>query len=118
MLFPKQKDMWEFIGNKCEFSQEYYRSSEKPESFPSLIAESSYKIVTPVEWKIYSPVYYKEKPRTGWIVGFGWIYNGEITEEYGDQNQLINRTRINYVRIRTSPTGKEIKVPVDNVTVL
>ena len=120
MKHPKQKDMNLFIGKKCKFIKgQLIRNylKKKIKSDELIIEEASHE-ETPVKWKPsqFTPkIGYEE----GWIVGFGFCFDGSIIKQAfvcGGNAYFSPTKQIKYVRVRLSPTAKEIKVLASNIT--
>jgi len=54
------------------------------------------------------------KLTNGWIVGFGVVFEGTLVESYCGK-YLTDRKRVDYIRVRTSVSGPELKVPAHNL---
>lgn len=106
MKIPKQKFQENYMGKLCYFSAEYIRTYLKKK-----VVSISYDEKIPVRWKIQ-----KHKQQTGWIVGFGFCFDGTITGHGGnDYTTFDDRKRVNYVKVRTTPTSPERKVPIESI---
>ena len=108
MKLPNKIDQKDFMCKKCYFDGEYCReyglAKEKYSEF------STYKdSKVPVKWRIS-----KHAVSEGWIVGFGFVFNGSIIKQDGDK-YFKKSKRVNYVRVRTTPTSKELKIPLKNI---
>ncbi len=124
MKHPKKKDMIPFMGKLCRFVKgELCRTYLKKQIKGRTVFDPFFDNVhghgekTPVRWKIaqFTP---KVGFTTGWIVGFGFCFNGYICKESredGGYKYFRSTKRIDYVRVRLTPTGKEIKVPAKNI---
>lgn len=111
MKLPKQKFQKNYMGKTCEFTKELIRIYDKKKITDHNLGFFGHQNFEScgVKWKAQG---YKKK--TGWIVGFGWSYEGSIEKDGNDK--YFNATkRVNYVRVRTTPTGSEIKVPMNNI---
>lgn len=126
MKHPKKADMAKFMGCKCRFIDgELHRTYLKkkvdgisPNKVHFLDDRHGYAERVPVRWKSskYTP---KVLFTVGWIVGFGFCYNGTIHKDSvqdGGHKYFQADKMIHYVRIRLTPTGKEIKVLAKNIT--
>ncbi len=109
MKYPKKIDQDVFMGKKCLFNGEYYRDYLKKQVTRSSMYDSYYEESIPVKWKKT-----KLKDKEGWITGFGYCYNGVIKKNI-DERYFHADKRVNYVRVRTSPESKELKIPIENI---
>jgi len=116
MKYPKTNDQKYFMGKPCLFTGEYCRVYKKkrisnnPNGFGG---EPEEVINTPIKWEVQ-----KHKEMCGWIVGFGFCFNGTIVKEgEGDFSFSYFRAkkRVNYVRVRVTPQGKELKIPLSYI---
>lgn len=111
MKHPKKADQAELMGLKCSFNAEYYRDYGKEKS--EYGHEFGHVRKTPVKWKKQ-----KHKQKTGWIVGFGFCFDGTLKSEVSlgeDYKYFVSSKRVDYVRVRLTTTGPEIKVPAINI---
>ena len=124
MQQPKQKDMITYMGKLCRFVKgEFHRTYGRKQIKGKTISDPfysnimGYPEIVPVKWKTaqFTP---KIGFTTGWIVGFGFCFDGSITKQGmgdGSWKTFKSTKRHNYVRIRLTPTGKEIKVLAKNI---
>ncbi len=110
MIFPKKGKQEKLMGKECTFNGKYYRDYGRKKVHVNMNIFGSYSESIPVKWKVS-----KCPPTKGWIVGFGFCFNGSI-ETDPEGNYFSASKRINYVKVKISPTGKEIKVPAHNLT--
>lgn len=116
MKYPKKADQAELMGLKCSFDAEYYRSylKKKIGVHSTVFLDDAVNTETiPVKWKKQ-----KHKIQTGWIIGFGFCFDGFIIKEgFGDLAYKYFRStkRINYVKVRINTTGPELKIPAYNI---
>lgn len=124
MKHPKQSDMVPFMGKKCRFIKgKLYRCYFKKQIKGRTISDPFYDNKfghaeeIPVKWKPsnHTPLI---GFTVGWIVGFGFCFNGSICKEAredGGNNYFRSTKRINYVRVRLTPNSKEIKILAKNI---
>ena len=74
MKLPSKVNHTQFMGKRCSFTAEYYRDYGKEKT--DYMQEVGYTRKVPVKWKIQ-----KHKTVKGWIVGFGFVFNGVIETE-------------------------------------
>lgn len=113
MKFPKKIHQELYMGKKCTFTHELYRDYGKEKNIGN--TEFGVTRTVPVKWSKY-----ELQKNSGWIVGFGFCFNGTIVTEVGlGENCKYFRAskRVNYVRVRETPTGRELKVPINSITV-
>jgi len=119
LKLPKQNNQKYFMGKICSFSGEYYRDYKKKKigSNPTRFGSGFENTETiPVKWSIQ-----KHIQQTGWIVGFGFCFNGTIEKEgSGDFafKYFRAKKRVNYVRVRVTPMGKELKIPLSCIKIV
>lgn len=124
MKHPKQDEMALYVGRVCRFVKgELHRTYLKKQikgvsiSDPFYFNMHGHPEVTPVRWKTaeYTP---KEGFTVGWIVGFGFCFDGSIIKQGmgADAWKTFKASkRHNYVRVRLTPTGKELKILAKNI---
>lgn len=116
MRFPKQINQHNYMGKKCEFTAELCRDYGKERSEDNIEFGTLRKV--PVKWKkINNP----KISKTGWIVGFGFCFDGTLCTEVGlgENSKYFSPTkRVNYVRVRQTPTGQELKIPATNLKLI
>ena len=111
MIHPKKAEQHKYMGKRCSFTAFYYRGylKKKIGVNSSVFLDSEINTETvPVKWKKQ-----KHKLKFGWIVGFGFCFNGSIEKEGSGQSSykyFKPTNRVDYVSVRTSTAGKEIKV--------
>lgn len=113
MKYPNSDKQKDFMGKPCYFDGEYYRDYGKKKistnKHPMLDSFINDQESIPVKWKIQN-----HATQAGWIVGFGFVFNGTIEKEI-DYKYFRATKRINYVRVRATPTSKELKIPFRNI---
>lgn len=123
MKHPKKADMIPFMGKKCRFVKgELHRCGGRKKVKGKEVDEFSYTYAgypeeTPIKWKTdnFTPTI---GFTFGWIVGFGFCFDGAIIKQgFGDGAYKFFKAtkRIDYVRVRLTPTSKEIKVLAKNI---
>lgn len=124
MKHPKQADMMSFMGKMCRFIKgEFHRTYGRKQikgvdvDDPFYFNTYGHPEVVPVKWKTdtFTP---KEGFTIGWIVGFGFCFDGSIIKQGigdGAWKTFKSTKRHDYVRIRLTPTGKEIKILAKNI---
>lgn len=125
MKHPKQVDMVKFMGKPCRYiggdlHRTYLKKKINGRSINdpfSIDDTQGYSEESPVRWKA-SKVTPKIGFTAGWIVGFGFCFDGSICKESaedGGYKYFRSTKRHNYVRVRLTPTSKEIKVLAKNI---
>jgi len=114
MKFPKQKEQDKYMGRLCSFNAELYKDYGKEKSKEN--EDFGVTRTVPVKW-----IKCKPQKSSGWIVGFGFCFNGTLCTEtnLGPGYKYFRASkRVNYVRVRTTPMGKELKVPTSSIKLL
>lgn len=116
MRFPKQSNQPDYMGKKCEFTAELYRDYGRERSEGNSEFGTTRKV--PVKWK---KINHPKIPKIGWIVGFGFCFNGTLCTDtgLGENCKYFTATkRVNYIRVRQTPTGQELKIPAANLSMI
>ena len=111
MKQPKKIEMENYMGKRCNFTGEYYRVHLKTHQTinPNI---SGYDEETKVVWRI-EKLYHKKE---GWIVGFGYVFNGKVCQDAEDGYRYFQfDKRVNYVRVRVTAMSPELKIPLSKI---
>jgi hypothetical protein len=114
MNYPaKKKDQERFMGRPCVFTAKYYRDYGKKKIEKG--AEYGYDECVPVKWSKQRHVL-----QTGWIVGFGYVYTGEIVFHSGVENykEFVKGKAVKYVRVRKTTISTELKIPLTHIKLI
>lgn len=98
----KQNEFYKYMGAKCTFTK--------------YLERMRYDIQkgTKIKWEQVN------FERSGWITGFGFVFNGTIKKapfEEGNYTYFEYKNRIDFVKVKITPTGKEYKIPFKYVKV-
>jgi len=118
MKYPKQKDMATYIGMKCVFIGNGLERVNKIETletaFFSDISLSTHEKAIDYKWEDCYGIKSKHK-RNGWITGFGFCYDGKL---YTESKFFKKQKMVKYVKVKVTPTGKELKILPENIFTL
>jgi hypothetical protein len=119
MEYPKKADMIPFMGKKCRFIGtelvRHYLKKQIKSGDPMFSDLLGYREDVPVRWKSanYTP---KIGFTVGWIVGFGFCFDGTIIKDSSDEYKHFKSSKmIHFVRVRLTPSGRERKVLAKNI---
>ena len=105
MKYPSKDEKIELMGKRCLISGSLYRDIQDKKHNPKVTwIHSPFKKC--IKYPKYEP--YKKE---GWIIGFGFVFDGVICSGYyGESNYFKHSVRKNVVFVRLTPDGKIIKV--------
>lgn len=116
MKHPKQINQHNYMGKKCEFIAELYRDYGKERNEGNTEYGTMRRV--PVKWR---KIKHPKISKTGWIVGFGFCFNGTLCTDtgLGEVGKYFDPvTRVNYVRVRQTPSSKELKIMANDLKLI
>lgn len=115
MRYPAKNKQEQLMGRRCTFNKEYIRSYKRKKIVLNKELGGDDELV-PVKWEICKG--WKEE--TGFIVGFGFCFNGTLHKNGIDQGlkYFVATKRVNYVRVRKTVSSRELKIPASCIKLL